>query len=278
MDEQPKVAGDVAGAIVGLPRRRKDDRWDWAEQSRRSLEAAVASWVIAILEADGHRITDLRSPDYERDRDPEQLTRPELAMRLDGEAAALDVTMFTTNDASRAGARGDAIREAIEAHLTSLDEGRSFLGVVAFDRAGLIALNTRQVREGTAVLVDAYMAAVQSSLSTTDRLQLDVHLPWIRGASLTITKALPRRRWVSIYVREPRGDIASQVDAFILERIGKKASQLKPWGRGILVIVHGFDETAEDVRAGFDRLGHSPLWRVYWAGPSPELVELVASG
>jgi hypothetical protein len=44
------------------------------------------------------------------------------------------------------------------------------------------------------------------------------------------------------------------------------------------VIVHDFGETAADLRAGFDRLGRCPFWRVYWADASPAAVELVASG
>ena len=66
VDDQSTLAGDVAPAILGPMRRRKDGRWDWRDQNRRSLEAGYASWVVRILETSGHRMADLWSPDYDR--------------------------------------------------------------------------------------------------------------------------------------------------------------------------------------------------------------------
>lgn len=93
-------------------------------------------------------------------------------------------------------------------------------------------------------------------------LQLSLDLPWVRGAGITLSTNLPGRRRVSVYVHAPHGDVASMVDQFIVERIARKTSQLAPLGRGILVMVHGFDATAADVREGFDRLSRCPWWRV----------------
>lgn len=226
---------------------------------------------------EGHRIADLWSPDYERLREPDRPTNPELAMTIDGERAALDVTMFTTNHRSRAGARAVAIQKAIETRLLGLDDKRSVLGLVVYDSAALIAAPKRELPAQISVLVDAYVAAIRSSPANVDQLSLRTALPWVRGASLKLTTDPPGQRRVSVYIRAPRGDIATLVDQFILERVDKKTLQLAPWGRGILVIVHGLGESAADVRAGFDRLGRCPFWRVYWVGASPEDVELVAA-
>lgn len=196
-------------------------------------------------------------------------------MTIDGEPSALDVTMFTTNDRSAAGGRGQTLRRAIEARLGALDDERSILGMVSFDPVELIAVPKRAIASQMTAVVDAYEDAVRSSPGSVDRLQLCLALPWVRGAGITLTTDLPGRRRVSVHMHAPRGDAASTVDQFILERIARKTSQLAPWGKGILVIVHGFDATAADVRAGFDRLGRCPWWRVYWAGPSPENVERV---
>lgn len=57
------AAGDVGPAMISPMRRRKDGRWDWRDQGRRSVEAAAASWVVRILEDEGHQIDDLWSPD-----------------------------------------------------------------------------------------------------------------------------------------------------------------------------------------------------------------------
>jgi hypothetical protein len=278
VDDERYVAGDVAPAIVGPMRRRKDGRWDWRDANRRSLEAAYGSWVIRVLETDGHTITDLWSPDYDRDRQPELLTRPELAMRIDGEQAALDVTMFTTNVVSRAAGRGTAIRREIESRLTSLDDERSILGSVVYDRDKLIALTRRQRLEQTDSIADAYVAAARSTTGAVGNQRLEIPLSWVRGAAITLTTDRPGRRRINVYVMPPRPDVALQVDSFILECIARKGSQMAPWGRGILVIGHGFYEAAVDVQAGFARLRQCPWWRVYWAGPSPDDVHLVAKG
>jgi len=278
VDDQRNVAGDVAPAIIGPMRRRKDGRWDWRDQGRRSLEASAASWVVRILEMDGHRITDMWSPDYDRGRSPEHVTRPELAMMVDGEPAALDVTMFTTHATSMASGRGAAIRRQIETRLTALNDDRSILGMVVYDRDGLLALTRRQTLEATGMLADAYVGTIRATTGKVENRRLDMPLPWVRGASVTVNADLVGRRRLSVHVLSPPGDIASQVDAFILECIEKKGAQMAPWGRGILVIVHGFHEAAEDVEAGFARLGRCPWWRVYWAGPGPEYVHLVATG
>jgi hypothetical protein len=278
-DKRPRLAGEVGPTIIGPMRRLKDGRWDWRSQSRRSLEAAVASWVVRILEDEGHRIEDLRSPDYDGLPKRKHESYPELSMIVDGEPSALDVTIFTTEGRSAAGARGQALRRAIEASLTALDDDRSILGMVAYDPIELFAVPKRRVAAQLTAVADAYEEAVRSSPDATDRLQLSVSLPWVRGASLTITPAhAGSRRRVSLYVLSARGDVAATVDQFIAERVPKKTKQLAPWGRGILVIVHGFDETAADVRAGFERFGSCPFWRVYWSGASPDSVELVAAG
>jgi hypothetical protein len=277
MDDDPKVAGDVAPALIGPVRRLKDGRWDWRDQSRRSLEAAAASWVVRILEDDGHRIADLWSPDYDRMREPHRRTHPELAMSIDGERAALDVTLFTTNDRSAAAGRGTTLRNAIVARLADLNDERSILGMVSYEPVALVAVSKREIASQISVVVDACEAAVRSSSNSADRLRLDVPVTWVRGAAITLTTDVPGRRRVNVYLHAPRGDVAAQVDQFIVERIAKKTAQLAPWGRGILAIVHGFDESAADLRAGFNRLGPCPLWRIYWVGASPELVELVAA-
>ena len=96
-------------------------------------------------------------------------------------------------------------------------------------------------------------------------------------SGLTLTEVPDGRRRVAIHVTSSRVDVVAYVDRFIAEAMAKKVRQLEPWGRGILVVVHGFGFSAMDVRAGFGRLGRCPWWRVDWAGPSPELVELVAA-
>ena len=107
--------------------------------------------------------------------------------------------------------------------------------------------------------------------------RVNVPYMWVRGASLTVSRDLgPSRRRVSIHVLPPRGDMPRQVDDFIRERVASKGPQLTPWGRGILVTVHGSSETADDVAAGIARFGEVPWWRVYWVGPSPDQVHLVA--
>jgi hypothetical protein len=259
-------------------RRRKDGRWDWRDQNRRSLEASYASWVVDKLELEGHAIDDVWSPDYERSRRPEMATRPDLAMTIDGEQAGLDITMFTTFVASWAAGRGAAIRQVIETRLMALDDARSILGAVSYDRAGLLKLSRRRLLEETDSLADAFVASVRSSHGPAGRVDLEVPLAWVRAAGMTLSHVRGQRRSVYIDVRSPRGDVATQVDAFILECVEKKGSQLAPWGRGILAIAHGPRETADDVRAGFNRSGRCPWWRVYWCGPSPELVHLVAAG
>jgi hypothetical protein len=84
------------------------------------------------------------------------------------------------------------------------------------------------------------------------------------GASLSIGRNASRRDPVTILLAQGRREMAAQVDTFIAERIESKGSQMSHWGRGILVIVHGPDETAEEVAAGLDRRGECPWWRVYW--------------
>src|SRR4029453_7004283 len=130
--ERRSVASQVAPAIIGPMRRRKDGRWDWRDQNRRALEASYASWGVHKLELEGHAIDNLWSPDYERTRRPEIATRPELALTIDGEQAGLDVTMFITFVASWAAGRGAAIRQEIEKRLTALDDARSILGAVSY--------------------------------------------------------------------------------------------------------------------------------------------------
>lgn len=279
MADPPKVAGDVAPAIIGSMRRLKDGRWDGRGQTRRSLEAAVASWVVRILEDEGQQITDLWSPDYDRSRKPHRPTHPELAMKIDGKQAALDVTMFTTKVLSAAGGRGGTLRRQIKVRLASVGDQRSILGVVSYDPVALVAIPKRDIASQIEVVVDAFEAAVRSQPGDVHQLRLNVPLPWVRGVSATLTTELAGRRpRANVYVRAPHGDIEAQVDQFLFERIPKKTAQLAPWGIGILVIVHAFGVSAADVRAGFERLGRCPWWRVYWAGPAPELVELVATG
>jgi hypothetical protein len=272
------AAEEVAQSIIGPMRRRKDGRWDWRGQNKRSLEAAAASWVVRSLETDGHRITDLWSPDYDRSRSLEQLTRPELAMILDGKRAALDVTLFTTKDSSTASARGAALRREIETRLTGAADDRSVLGLVVYDRTALLSLTKQQRLDATDAIADAYLKVAGSTTGKVVNLRLDVSFPWLRGASITLTPGRGQRRRVTVNVLAPKGHTAPTVDAFIQERISKKGSQMATWGRAILVIVHGSDATADDVAAGFARLGNCPWWRVYWAGPGPEHVTLVAVG
>lgn len=198
-------------------------------------------------------------------------------MAIDGERAALDVTMFTTIGASTAGAYGATLRKAIETRLKALDGHRSVLGLVVYDRAGLLALTKPQRLDATEAIAAAFAAEAESTMGEADRLRIDVRVPWVRGASVSLTTDPRERRRVSVHVLAPRGDVAEQVDTFIRERIAKKRSQMAPWGRAILVVVHGCEETADDVAAGFARLGRCPWWRVYWAGPSPDDVHLVAS-
>jgi hypothetical protein len=175
------------------------------DAGRRSLEAAVASWVVDILERQGHRVADLWSPDYDRGRDPERLTRPELAMTLDGDPAALDVTMFTTNEAAGAAGRAARIQHAIETHLNSLDDERSILGVVGFEGAGLNALTKGEVTEAASSLAEAFEAAARAISGNAQGVKLAVASPWLRSVSITITTARPGTSRASIYMREPRG-------------------------------------------------------------------------
>ena len=52
---------------------------------------------------------------------------------LDGESAALDVTMFTTNDKAAAGARAARNRAALNAGVVDAAAGRSVSGLVVYD-------------------------------------------------------------------------------------------------------------------------------------------------
>jgi hypothetical protein len=277
MESPNRVANDVGPAIIGPMRRRKDGRWDWHTQSRRSLEAAVASWVIDLLEKEGHRIDDLWSPDYDRARRPELQSRPELAMTIDGEPAALDVTMFTTNLASAAAARASRIRKSLEAQVAEAAGGRSALGLVVYREEALNGVSRRELITQTASLGTAYVAAVEAIQDTSDRQVVQVPYSWVKGASLTLARDGLDRGRTRIHLIPSRPDMASHADTFVAELLASKGAQLAAWGRGIVVVVHGFRETPEDVAAGFARGPSLPWWRVYWVGPSPDHIHLVAS-
>lgn len=276
LNQARRVATDVAPLIIGRLRLRKDGRYDMRGQGRRSLEATAASWVIDGLDAEGHRIEDLWSPDYERSRRPEISTRPELAMSLDGMPAALDVTMFTTNAASAAHARAVRIRDALKGKLRDLIEERSIHVFVVYDADHLLALSRRELESQTQAFVDATVQAWKALPAEADRAEVVAPLGWLRGATLTVRPASQFRPRADVTMFPPRGDLSHMVDMFIAERVLSKGRQMTPWGRSILVVVHGFRETPADLVAGFRRHGDVPWWRVYWVGPSPDHIQLVA--
>lgn len=277
LSESDRVANQVAPAMIGPMPRRKDGRWDFRDQGRRSLEAGAASWVIDLLQAEGHEIDDLWSPDYEPKRRPDIATRPELAMTINGEPAALDVTMFTTNARSAAAARAPRIREALEAATREAAGGRSVFGPVVYDIDALRTLPRLQVDSEALRLAAALAEGVTAIPETAENVRIATPCAWVRGASVSVSRPMRGKDRVSILIMPPRTDVNTQVDEFISERVVSKGRQLAPWGRGILVIVHGFDESPHDLADGFARWGPVPWWRVYWVGPSPEHIHLVAS-
>lgn len=260
--------------MIGPMRLRKDGRWDSRDHSRRSLEAAAASWVVRSLEEGGHRIDDVWSPDYERERRPELHRRPDCALTIDGFAATVEVTMFATTAHSTASAMGNEIRQAVSREIRErLPEEWSVLGHVVYQEELLLARGKARRQRDARDLTDLIIATVVPEGPFTNlRLSSDVLPPWAAGASITASRR--ERRSVDVYVMPPRGDVAAQVDGFIEQCLESKSDQHAGWGEGILAVVHGFHESAEDLRAGFERRSDCPWWRVYWvpAGPPPILV------
>lgn len=272
-----RVANLVAPALIGPPRRRKDGRWDMRGMSRRSLEATAASWVVDLLQAEGHRIDDLWSPDYDRSRRAEMPTRPELAMDLDGEPAALDVTMFLTQRRAKAGARAAAMRAMLEDAASAAARDRSVLGLVVYDIAGLAEIPRQHLDDERERLTAAIAAGVAAIPDVAESQAVSTDCRWVLGVSVTVHEPTEGGLRVSLIMMPQRSGVAAQVDEFVAERATSKARQLGPWGRSVLVIVHGWEETYQDVADGFARYGQLPLWRVYWVGASPEQIHLVAS-
>lgn len=198
-------------------------------------------------------------------------------MELDGQPAALDVTMFTTNVLSPGSARAARVKDAIVARLLDLPGESDLLAAVSFDPAAIMKPKPTALAGEIRRLADAYEAALRS-LGDADEVDVTGMPLWVRRARLKVRPDRAGPRKVTFFTNRPRPDPAGEVDLFIAECVRRKGGQMTAWGSGILVISHGLHETADDLRAGFERLEACPWWRVYWAGAAPELVEVVATG
>jgi hypothetical protein len=57
-----------------------------------------------------------------------------------------------------------------------------------------------------------------------------------------------------------------EFDAFLDQAVARKGGQHLEWGRGVLVVTHNLDQTAERLGEAIERRGQVPWWQVYWIG------------
>ena len=244
---------------------------------KASIEDVAISWVIAALREEGHDVEDIWSPDRDLSRRPELRRRPDCAVMIDDQPAAIEVTMFTSEDEAEAGARVADTQAIVTDILWASYEwgGLSPLSLVLFDPAKL-AGTSRNARSADAALLGRKLAAAVGGAGEMTSARLDDMrgLPgWVLSISMTVTNQLQPPR-ADVILMAPRGEVTRRVDNFVAGRIKAKGSQHDGWGLGILAIMHGVGEKAEDLRTGFARCDAHPWWRVYWIDrePPPELV------
>jgi hypothetical protein len=241
---------------------------------KESLEDVGVSWVIRELEERGHVVEDVWRPDRELKRRLELSRRPDAALSIDGAPAVIEVTMFRTTAPSTAQAMGREIRAQVEKTVReAVGDDWSVLGAVVYEQEALLA-RPKPKRQRDAQMLADVIASVVARVGEVANHRLDsAALPiWARGGSVSANHR--GRPGVSIYVMPPRPVIEAEVDAFLDQAVASKSTQHAGWGEGILSVIHGFYETADDLRAGLDRRGSCPWSRVYWvpAAPPPVLV------
>lgn len=243
---------------------------------RATNEDAVGSWVIRALEEEGSTVRVLGRPDRDPTLWPDLVRRVDWWVSVDGVETAIEVTSFTSGNERWALEVAMEARRTIEATLAG--DPRSILVAFTYDPVSIRQLPRNQRERDAPLLAEAIAALLRDHGEIVNHhLQSDERPSWTRHVSVSASVNPPRPHLAVVTVT-PEIDVAARVDGFIRERIADKGDQHLGWGHGILAILHGRYESADDVIAGFVRHGGPiPWWRVYWTDSSAR-AHLVAEG
>lgn len=248
-----------------VPPARRPDWWpdpDW------DLERVAIERVVRHLEAEDRSITGLWYPDH--DRDYARIagrTTPEAAVRIDGHEAAIEVTHAWPPPRGDAAFRATSTGRRIKAHL---QEVRPALSIHVFGEFEIDAIMARRggVEElEAAAIADAVVEIADRGPCYQVPVAADRLPRWIDFARVTRTTVvpdMPASVSVLLLARSDRPGHVADVLNFVTE---VKAPKLADWGLGIVVLIPGWSDLADDLAAALALRPDWPLWRVYWLNP-----------
>lgn len=222
--------------------------------------------VIVQLAGEGRVVSDLWHPDWSRRTDRRSAafdTTPDAAMKIDGEQAALEVTTTWTGDRGTAGHRAGGFRKRLERDLQARGAGLTTIILGTYDIAALASrpkgIEDAELEQLVAAIVEISDRGPCGRVPVPDAGRP----PWLVSAIVTCYGS--DRPRVTTYLRPPRDPGAWAAE--IVPHVRGKAGQVEPWGIGMVVLVHGFTETLQEVQGAFAGVRDLPLWRVYWMDP-----------
>lgn len=242
----------------------------WLRESKRTLEDVAVSWVIADLQAEGLSITDIWRPEREPNRRPELRRRPDCALMIDGQPAAIEATLFTNTAEAAGAARAEVVKSLLESRLRDAGRGIAILGVAIYEPAQIRRGGTNHDLQRDARRLAEQIAAHVRAVGEATAVRLaGPHPAWLRSVSISTTTRLDPR--VEIHFMIPRDQVTRQAAQFFTDRATGKGDQHEGWGLGILSIMHGLDEKPDDLRDVLAARDAWPWWRIYWIdrGPPP---------
>jgi hypothetical protein len=242
----------------------------WLRDSKRGLEDVAVSWVIADLQAEGLSIGDIWRPEREPNRRPELRRRPDCALTINDQPAAIEATLFTTTAEAAGAARAEVVKTLLESRLNEAGLGIAVLGVAVYEPASIRRAGTNSDLQRDAEELVELIATHVRTVGEATAVRLGGPRPaWLRSLSITTTTQLAPK--VEILFMAPRDRVARQAVQFFAERAAGKGDQHEGWGLGILSIIHGLYEKPDDLRVALAARDAWPWWRVYWIdrGPPP---------
>lgn len=198
-----------------MPKSRRSAPGGQSQASVTSaLEDVAVSWVIRDLDEEGHSVREIGKPDRDGTLRPELLRRPDSAIELDGEPAAIEATRFKATASSAAAARASEIQDYVRDGLRARADGRSVTASVSFDEAKLLARPRRMMVEDAERILAA-IVSLTVSVGEGQSLSLDAatHPSWVRASGVTISR--DHRAVIGLWLHSPREDVADRVDAFL---------------------------------------------------------------
>jgi hypothetical protein len=228
--------------------------------------------VVMLLEDDGRVVSELWYPDH--DRDPVRSAgrgTPDAAMLIDGEQAAIEVAHAWPHPRGVAAHRATSTGQLVRARLQAARPRMNLYVGGEFDIEAIMRrppeLAEREADQLAAAIIEVADRGVAFATSI-DRDRLPAWLDFVRVTrwERDPLDEIARSRPSQAVVLLARSDRPRHVDDVLRFLLDVKAPRVARWGLGIVVLIAGWSDLADDLAADMATLTDPPLWRLYWLG------------